>query len=783
MKSMKHFNAGLTLRAHSIRKNSRQSLVEALETRRLFSLPFGLTDSTFGTLGHAIEPTTGYPTVGQLLVGPGGDLYVGGSSGIARFTAAGKVDTHFGTNGIATLPGGTYVTEAVDSNGLVYALVTTSNGTVLVRYTSAGVVDSTYGDGGEAQVTTDISFTPTAMAVQGDNKLIIAGTESTTSGKGAEMRVFRIGANGSLDTAFGSSGSFEANLGTNTLLTPIILDKVVGVSVSSNGDILVGGGSVSFDSSSGDLGTAAFAVARLTDSGQLDATYGSGGIARDTYATAATLSADDYFSFDVAGVLPTAFAANASGSVILGASDLSRQSPNTGEFAVSFGSTGNLIYSKNVTPDGLTDGTAVGATMLGDGRAVLMAYSTHTSLTGLAMTPISATGAAGDTVLTDDLNSLTPDLSGFYSAAIAVASSGKIIVAGTPATQAGYEVQQFNQGAASAPRLDNFANGSTNGLAYAPNGSVDLAYYNSASRDLQFAYRLRNGLWSTPITVDEHVGAGEYLSIATDPTKGNIVEIAYYSKKTKSLDVATSTNYGQTFSDKVIDGSANVGQFPSIYINGHGLASIAYYDNIAHTLRFATENSKHKWAISTIDAKGDVGRDVVLTPAPSGRLSVAYVDETHHEIKWAAQNTNGSWSAKVAAKAKKGAQGLTMNYGSLDAPAIAYQDVATGQFRLAVYTTSGGAFSTDTVAAGMGEYTGLSLPISNADPTAYAYDAAADNVQLFPDPVTAPGDSSTIVTGGGRYLTVVNTAGSSVALAAYLDTASGDLEVRPFPES
>jgi hypothetical protein len=51
--------------------------------------------------------------------------------------------------------------------------------------------------------------------------------------------------------------------------------------------------------------------------------------------------------------------------------------------------------------------------------------------------------------------------------------------------------------------------------------------------------------------------------------------------------------------------------------------------------------------------------------------------------------------------------------------------------------------------------------------------------------VTAPGDSSTIVTGGGKYLSVVFNAGYStgVAFAAYLDTASGDLVVRALPES
>jgi hypothetical protein len=38
------------------------------------------------------------------------------------------------------------------------------------------------------------------------------------------------------------------------------------------------------------------------------------------------------------------------------------------------------------------------------------------------------------------------------------------------------------------------------------------------------------------------------------------------------------------------------------------------------------------------------------------------------------------------------------------------------------------------------------------------------------------------VTGGGKYLSVLDI-GSGVAFAAYLDSASGDLVVRPLPES
>jgi hypothetical protein len=58
MKSIGHLAAQTILRARRSPILAPWCIIENLEHRRLFSLPFGLTDTTFGTLGHGIVPVT-----------------------------------------------------------------------------------------------------------------------------------------------------------------------------------------------------------------------------------------------------------------------------------------------------------------------------------------------------------------------------------------------------------------------------------------------------------------------------------------------------------------------------------------------------------------------------------------------------------------------------------------------------------------------------------------------------------------------------------------------------
>jgi hypothetical protein len=163
-------------------------------------------------------------------------------------------------------------------------------------------------------------------------------------------------------------------------------------------------------------------------------------------------------------------------------------------------------------------------------------------------------------------------------------------------------------------------------------------------------------------------------------------------------------------------------------------------------------------------------------------LNVAYVDNTLGQIRWAGQNADGSWEIMVvAARVRRGAVGLSMEYGDFSRPAIAFYDVARRELRVAEFPLGDSAFRSNLLAAGVGQSTGMAMPDVGSAPSVFAYDAAADNIQEFNNQFSAPGSKSTVVSNAGRYLSVVDT--MDAALAAYVDSASGDLEVRPLTET
>jgi uncharacterized delta-60 repeat protein len=765
-----------------------------LEHRQLFSKPFGTPDSKFGTGGFAsitIPNANRSLTFGQVATDAEGDIYAAGSGGIARFTPAGVVDDSFGNAGLAPLPSGdSLVAEAVDPQGELDVLLTASSGTLLARYTSSGALDVSYGRGGIAQVTADSSFTPKALAVQADGKPTIAGTESTSEG-GAEMRVLRLNADGSVDTAFGNGGAFSASLGTSTSsYTPIVDDVVAGIFALANGDILVGGGSAQ-SHAGGTEASGYFAAARITPSGQLDVTYGSGGIARDPTG-----------SVDLSSGQPTCFDARSDGSVVFACNYLAAAANASGAFE----------YKVGEPTDGIGGGPLLGVAALGDGRAVLIGqtiFAAHYEdplinalATDLTMVPLASNGTPGQTVTTYDASTDSSTLATASSSAetfaptgasIFVAPSGRFLVGAVTAGGGGYSLEEVDEGSASASRTDAFADGTTNSIAVpganfggddGTEFALDLAYFDSRTQSLMFAQRLNNGLWDSPIAVDKTKGAGEYLSLADD-SNGNPA-VAYYDAKTRSLRFASSSNGGISFKITTLDSGDNVGLYPSLVFNGT-TPEIAYYDETAGTLKFATRNSKNRWVISTIDSAGNVGQYAtagVNTPYHRPRFTVAYLDSTRGEIKWAQLTADGTWAIKVAAKARKGVASLSMAYSDSGEPSIVYYDIARKELRETDYLNN--SFTPTTIGADQGQYAvAVAGPTDDDFPNAtavFAYDPRDDSLLLYPDG-DIPSESSTVLENGGRFVGLAvelngRTAGDyATAELAYVDSSTGELEV------
>ena len=130
----------------------------------------------------------------------------------------------------------------------------------LARFNPDGSLDMTFGSGGT--VTTDFSGandSGSALAIQTDRQIVVAGSSSNPPGYNANFAIARYDADGSLDAGFGEDGKVILDLGTGD-------DEVGDVAVQTGGKILVSG-------VTGD----ALVLVRLFPDGSRDASFGSDG--------------------------------------------------------------------------------------------------------------------------------------------------------------------------------------------------------------------------------------------------------------------------------------------------------------------------------------------------------------------------------------------------------------------------------------------------------------------------------------------------------------------------
>jgi uncharacterized delta-60 repeat protein len=754
--------------------------MEALEGRQMFA--FGQLDSAFGSGGSATAPgTTGAVTDLDIL--NNNQILASGSGGIVRYNANGSVDSTFASNGRrAIASGATFRATAVDrSTGKIYALVSAEAGTILLRYTAQGALDSGFATNGTALVSADEAFTPAAMAVQADGKVLVAGAASTDNGHGATARVYRLRSNGSIDTSFGAGGSRNVTLGATNLLTPQTLDRVGNIEVGANGNILIGGHSSAYarqaNGSSRSYGDSFLAAARLTSSGNLDTSFGAGGVARTTY-----LSGREPASH------PPMFALKRDGTCLVAASDgASTRWPYdpAGTVVAKFDAAGTTTFLTRTT--GTEFGVARAMVPRSDGRVILVGRSPNADDARLQMVTLNAQGAIGNVVYADDLDATTNELKSDV-AAIAQPVDGDIIVGGAAARAGGYLLMKFDAGPTSATRPDDFAGGSANDLVRDANGGLHLAYFDAVARVLKYAYRARNGLWNAPITVDAAPEAGQYVSIDVDST--GRVGIAYFEGNHGDLKYAQQTAAGGSrFAIETVEGPGITGLYPSFDFDDSNRPSIAYYRKTSGDLKFVKKNAG-VWNFEVVDTTNDVGRCAQLVPQPvSRRYSIAYTDTTTGDVKLASRAANGRWELEVAAATSGAADFVSLAYapsnapsGFSDRPAVTFFDANPADLKIAQNNAVGDTWTVTTLATrgAVGMYGSMNFH-SGSGASVYYYNRTNNSLALLHNDFVNGVRAETIVSGGGRNLSVFSSA-NRVDIA-YVDDASGALRVRSAPRS
>lgn len=221
--------------------------------------------------GVAVQSDGKVLVVGSAVAG-GVDLPPAGHFALARLNPDGSPDLSFGQ-------GGEVVTSFGFTDDRANAVVLQHDGKIVVagssstdnqgdialaRYKPDGSLDASFGQGGEVTTNFPLAYSEAvAVALQGDGKLVVAGDD------GVHPMLVRYRADGRLDTSFGSGGRATLDLGTGA--GPFATDeRASGIALQADGKIVITG-------SLEDPDGARFFLARFTQRGQADTSFGGKG--------------------------------------------------------------------------------------------------------------------------------------------------------------------------------------------------------------------------------------------------------------------------------------------------------------------------------------------------------------------------------------------------------------------------------------------------------------------------------------------------------------------------
>ena len=405
-------------------------------------------DATFGPGGKVTTNVGASGSAFAVALQPDGKIVVAGDAGgtfpsekrtfaLARYTPNGRLDLTFGSGGKVTTDFGGDTSAsasalAIQPDGKIVVAGSAGAGGgagdfALARYNPDGSLDLTFGTAGK--VTTDFgdSDAASALALRPDGRIVVAGTTGTLFAGNNNFALARYTPNGSLDFTFGAGGKVITDFGGDDLASALILQP--------DGRIVVAGSTGTF------LFSNAFALARYNPDGGLDPTFGTGGMVTADFgggnsASASALVLQPDGRIVVAGFLNADFALVRYTSI--GTPDLTF---GTGGRVVTEVGGEDVAYALALQPDGKI--VAAGRSLASGHRGFALVRHNPDGSLDLSF------GSAG---------TVTTDFDDFVEGrAVALQPDGKIVLAGGPKPL--------------SPGNDNFA------LArYNANGSLDLTF-------------------------------------------------------------------------------------------------------------------------------------------------------------------------------------------------------------------------------------------------------------------------------------------------------------------
>jgi uncharacterized delta-60 repeat protein/uncharacterized repeat protein (TIGR01451 family) len=238
----------------------------------------GTPDGSFGAGGRVVTSVGNQDSAFDLALQVDGKIVAVGSTApmgfccqfaIVRWDSNGDLDPGFGTGGIVTTAFGG-LTEAtavaVQPDGKIVVAGAVHNpvgasGFALARYLSNGTLDPAFGSGGKVVTAFAGGYARGEdLAIEPSGRIVVVGS----GGSGSDFALAAYQASGSLDTTFGSGGQVLTDFGGN--------DWAASVVIQEDGKLVVAG-----------CGKERFAVARYDANGTLDTSFDGDGTLTTTF--------------------------------------------------------------------------------------------------------------------------------------------------------------------------------------------------------------------------------------------------------------------------------------------------------------------------------------------------------------------------------------------------------------------------------------------------------------------------------------------------------------------
>jgi fibronectin type 3 domain-containing protein len=256
-----------------------------------------------------------------------------------------------------------------------------------------------------------------------------------------------------------------------------------------------------------------------------------------------------------------------------------------------------------------------------------------------------------------------------------------------------------------------FANATDNDTAYDANGTLHVAWYDTATGSLEYASRSASGVWSDQVTIDSitnlaagQPGVGNYVQMAIDSQ--NRPAVAYIDSYNADVKYASKDSSGSWVVKPVVETLGSL--YPSLAFTTGDTPFISYYVTTAKDLKTARWNGS-TWVKSTVDSTGDVGRSssIQRIPGAADRFAIAYEDNSTGDFKFAELSTAGLWNVTTVDSDPLAGGGFTsLAYDTNNNPAFSYYDSWTSTLKYAS-RSSAGTWTPTAISGRISYYTNL----------------------------------------------------------------------------